>query len=117
MKEILSFKAILIAVCLMIISSGLNAQDMKKPDPVKNETFDMLMGNWVADPYEMMGSKWTESVTHYMKFGQYMVIDLTGSDDKGMTVNGMIIVKPGKDGNWTGWSFDDWGSEATYTGC
>lgn len=116
MKAILSFKFVLILFCLMVLSFAANAQDMKKPDPIKNATFDMLMGNWVAEPYEMMGSTWTESANHYMKYGQYMFIDLAGSDDKGSTYNGTIVMKVANDGSLTGWSFDDWGQVGTYTG-
>jgi hypothetical protein len=89
---------------------------MKKPDPVKSATLDMLMGEWVADPYEMMGSKWNESANHYMKHGQFMFVDISGKDDKGETYNGTVVMKPNMDGTFTGWAFDDWGTVATYTG-
>jgi hypothetical protein len=115
MKRIYFFNFVLVLFTLTIISSAVNSQDMKKPDPVKNAAFDMLMGTWVAEPYEMMGSKWTESANHYMKHGQYMFIDITGSDDKGATWNGTIIMKPNSDGGFTGWSFDDWGQVGSYT--
>ncbi len=109
-------KFVLFLFCLLVIAGAANAQEMKKPDPVKNAAFDMLMGTWVAEPYDMMGSKWSESATHYMKHGQYMFIDLVGTDDKGNSYNGTVIMKPNNDGTFTGWSFDDWAQVGTYTG-
>jgi hypothetical protein len=111
-----ALKVILVVFCALIFSYTVSSQDMKKPDPVKSETLDMIMGNWVAEPYEMMGGKWNESANHYMKHGQYMFIDLTGYDDKGSTYNGTIVMKLNSDGTFTGWSFDDWGQVGTYTG-
>ncbi|MBZ0203652.1 MAG: hypothetical protein K8I03_11610 [Ignavibacteria bacterium] len=114
MKAIFSIK--FIALLFFICAWTANSQDMKKPDPINNETVNMILGNWVADPYDMMGSKWNESANHYMKHGQYMFIDLSGSDDKGSTYNGTIVMKLNSDGTFTGWSFDDWGQVGTYTG-
>ena len=117
MKAILSFKLVLIVFCLAILSPGTKSQDeMKKPDPIKSATFDMLMGVWEAEPYEMMGSKWNETANHYMKHGQFMFVDIQGIDDKGQTYNGTVVIKPAMDGSFTGWAFDDWGSVTTYTG-
>ncbi|NOS85657.1 MAG: hypothetical protein HOP31_10995 [Ignavibacteria bacterium] len=117
MKAQNSSKLFYVAVLFFVFSSGLFAQDMKKPDPVKNETVNMLLGKWEAEPYDMMGSKWSESANHYMALnGQFMYIDLDGKDDKGMTYAGHIVLKLNQDGTLTGWSFDDWGMVGTYTG-
>jgi hypothetical protein len=90
---------------------------MKKPDPVKNETVNMLLGKWEAVPYDMMGSKWNESANHYLALnGQFMYVDIDGADDKGMTYKGHIVMKLNADGSITGWSFDDWGQVGTYSG-
>jgi hypothetical protein len=116
MKAILSLKFVLVVFFTVFYSSSLTAQDMKKPDPVKSETLDKIMGTWVADPYEMMGSKWNESATHTMELnGQFMYINISGSDDKGSTYTGLLVVKPNSDGTFTGWSFDDWGQVGTYS--
>ncbi len=117
MKAQTSSKLFYIAALFLVLSSYLYSQDMKKPDPVNNETINMLLGKWEAEPYEMMGSKWSESANHYMALnGQFMYIDLDGADDKGMTFKGHIVMKLNKDGSFTGWSFDDWGMVGTYTG-
>ena len=117
MKASISLKFFLAVFCVVIISNSITAQDMKKPDPVNNETVNMLLGTWVSDPYEMMGSKWTESANHYMALnGQFMYIDLDGFDDKGVTFKGHIVMKLANDGSISGWSYDDWGMVGTYTG-
>lgn len=117
MKAQLSSKLFHIAALFFVLSSYLYSQDMKKPDPVNNETVNMLLGKWEAEPYDMMGSKWSESANHYMALnGQFMYIDLDGSDEKGLTFKGHIIMKLKKDGSFSGWSFDDWGQVGTYTG-
>ena len=117
MKAHNSSKMFYLAALLFVFSSGLFAQDMKKPDPVKNETVNMLLGKWEAEPYDMMGSKWSETANHYMALnGQFMYIDLEGADDKGVTFKGHIVMKINADGSLTGWSFDDWGQVGTYSG-
>lgn len=117
MKAHNSSKLFYLAALLFVFSSYLYSQDMKKPDPVKNETLNMVLGTWEAEPYDMMGSKWSESANHYMALnGQFMYIDLEGSDDKGMTFKGHIVMKLNADGTISGWSFDDWGQVGTYTG-
>lgn len=114
----ISLKFILLIAAIGLLSFKVNAQDdMKKPEPIKSETLQMLMGTWKADPYDMMGSKWSETATHSMKLnGQFMFIDITGSDDKNTSYTGTVIIQPDKNGNFTGWSFDDWGQVTTYTG-
>lgn len=77
----------------------------------------MLMGTWVAEPYQMMGTTWTDEATHSMKHnGQYMFIDINGKDDKGNTYTATIVMLPKSDGTFTGYSFDEWGGVTTYTG-
>ena len=105
MKAHNSSKMFYLAALLFVFSSGLFAQDMKKPDPVKNETVNMLLGKWEAEPYDMMALN-----------GQFMYIDLEGADDKGVTFKGHIVMKINADGSLTGWSFDDWGQVGTYSG-
>ena len=90
---------------------------MGKPAPVKSASMEMMLGTWKSDPYDMMGSKWTDVATHSMKHnGQFMFIDLSGSDDKNHSYTGTIVMKSDKDGNLSGWAFDDWGIVASYTG-
>lgn len=109
------FKILFILLAVTFFSLQVTAQD--KPAPIKSTTFDMLMGTWVSDPYQMMGSTWTDEATHSMKFnGQYMVIDLTGKDNKGTTYTGMIVIVPKSDGTFTGYGFDDWGGVSNATG-
>lgn len=107
-------RIVLFLFCLTAVTFSVNAQDMKKPDPVKNSTIDMLIGTWEADPYEMMGETRTETATHYMKNGQYMFIDIAGGGKN--TYNSTVIIKVNTDGTLKGWSFDDWGFVHNYTG-
>ena len=116
MKLLVKFSTCLLIFFIILSSHTIKSQDMQKPDPVKNETFDLIMGKWSAEPYEMMGEKYNETANHYMKYGQFMFVDIQGSNDKGQTYNGTIIIKPGKDDSFTGWAFDDWGSVTTYSG-
>src|SRR5258708_5608750 len=118
MKAIFSFKGILLFFCLIFISSRLIAQDdMGKPQPVDNETMKMLMGTWKSDPYDFMGEKWTETVTHSMKLnGQYMYIEINGVSDKSQTKAFNLYISPDKDGSWKGWGFSEWGGVSTMSG-
>lgn len=112
------FKMFLAVIMLGVLSLRTAAQDnMTPPPPVNNSTFNMLVGTWKSEPYEMMGTKWTESAEHkIMHNGQYMFIILDSKTDKGMSYTATIIMSADKDGNVKGWSFDDWGSAGTYTG-
>lgn len=108
-------KTCFILLLLLAISFRIVAQD--KPAPIKSATLDMLMGTWVSEPYQMMGSTWTEEATHSMKYnGQYMFIDLNGKDDKGNIYSGVIIIVPKNDGTFTGYGFDEWGGVSNATG-
>jgi hypothetical protein len=118
MRTVFSLKIILLFVILVILSSRTKAQDdLGRPAPIKNASMEMMMGTWKSDPYDFFGSKWTDVATHSMKYnGQYMFIDLNGSDDKGHSFTGGVFITADKDGNITGWGFDDWGGVTTYTG-
>jgi hypothetical protein len=112
-KSILKIFFILLAFGAL----SINATAQDKPAPVKSETFDMLIGTWESEPHQMMGTNWTDEVTHTMKHnGQYMFIDIGGKDDKGNTYSGTIVIVPGNTGSFTGFGFDDWGGVTTYTG-
>ncbi len=118
MKSLFSSRFILPAVCLIFISQFIKAQDdLTQPTAAKNEAMEMLMGTWKSDPYDMMGSKWTETAVHSMKHsGQYMFIDISTVDDKGQSYTVTVIMKSDAEGNLKGWSFDNWGMAGTYTG-
>lgn len=117
MKAQLSSKLFYIAALFLVLSSYIHSQDMKKPDPLKNSTLDMLMGTWQADPYEMMGGKWTENAVQKMTLnGQFFEIKVDGKDESGTTYSAVIYIKPNSDGTLTGWAFDDWAQVSTYTG-
>ncbi|MBZ0203653.1 MAG: hypothetical protein K8I03_11615 [Ignavibacteria bacterium] len=101
----------------MIITSGITAQGNKKPDPIDNETISMLLGKWEAEPYEMFGSKRSETLSYSLDInGQFMFINVEGKDETGYTYRSLVVVKVAKDGGITGWSFDDWGKVGNYTG-
>jgi uncharacterized protein YneF (UPF0154 family) len=118
MRTNLSLRLFLAFLIVGVLSLRISAQDdMKPPPPIENAAMKMLMGTWKAEPYEMMGSKWSEVAVHSMKHnGQYMFIDITGTDDKNNTYTATVVMTSDKDGNLTGWSFDDWGMVSTYTG-
>ena len=118
MKNLFSIKVLLPVLCILFTASQLKAQDdMGKPAPINSESMKMLMGTWKSDPYQFFGTNWTDMATHSMKHnGQYMFIDISGSDDRNHSYTGTIIMTCDKDGNLTGWSFDDWGGMTTYTG-
>src|SRR5438552_4969803 len=118
MKTFISVKVLLLVLGLTFLSSQLKAQDdMGKPAPIKSPTMEMLMGTWKSDPYPFFGTNWTDVATHSMKHnGQYMFIDLNGTDDKNHTYTGTIVMRSDNDGNLTGWGFNDWGGTTTYTG-
>lgn len=112
-----TLKLILLFACLITYSSVLKAQEDYKPKPIKNETLEMLMGTWKSDPYEIMGGTRTETAVHSMVHnGQYMNIEVTGTDDMNHTYSASIYIACDKDGNLTGWVFDDFGGIKTLTG-
>ena len=109
-----------LSIFLLLISFTFQtafAQDYKKPEPIKSVLLDNMMGVWTAEPYEMMGSTWSdESNQHMMHNGQYLFIDINGKSSKGETYTATVVMVPNKDGSFTGWGFDDWGSITNYTG-
>ena len=66
MKAQTSSKLFYFAALLFIITSNIYSQDMKKPDPVNNETVNMLLGKWEAEPYEMFSTKRGETTNYYL---------------------------------------------------
>lgn len=77
----------------------------------------MILGSWVSDPDDMMDFKWSETSNQHLELnGQFLYLDVTGSDNMGTTYTGHIVFKLNKDDTFTGWSFDDWGQVGTYTG-
>ncbi len=107
---------ILIVFCFGILTTGVMAQG-KKPAPINNETVNMLLGKWEAEPYEIFGSKRSETLNYYLDInGQFLFIDVNGKDETGFTYQALVIMKINPDGTMTGWSFDDWGKPGTYSG-
>ena len=100
--------------CFMVITTGVMAQ---KPAPINNETVNMLLGTWESEPYEMFGSKRSETISYVLDLdGQFLTARVNGKDETGFTYTALIISKVNADGTITGWSFDDWGKVGTYTG-
>lgn len=105
-----------VIICLFVLTSFTKAQNWK-PDPIKNSTMEMLMGTWKSEPYKFFGNTCSDVVTHTMEHnGQYMYIDVKEKDDRGQTYTATIIITCDKDGNVTGWGFDDYGKSSSITG-
>lgn len=100
--------------CFMVITTGIMAQ---KPAPINNETINMLLGTWEAEPYEMFGTKRSETISYSLDMnGQFMLINVDGKDETGFTYKALVVVQVNPDGTLNGWSFDDWGKVGTYVG-
>ena len=103
---------------VLVISGKLSAQGMMPPDPIKSPLLESMMGTWVSNPYEMMGSMMTDEVTQSMIMnGQFMQVNVK-STGTGFTYESLVIIAPSADGSFTGWSYDIFGKNAitTYTG-
>lgn len=115
-----NIKLFLLAAGLFMLASVSNAQEFGPPKPIENKAFQMAIGEWVAEPYTMMGTKIvSETDNIYMKHnGQFMVVEIEGLDAGGNKYTGTIFNTVDKDGNVKGWSFDVWGVDGmmTYTG-
>ncbi|MCB0721689.1 MAG: hypothetical protein KDC42_05225 [Ignavibacteriae bacterium] len=114
-----NLKFLLLAVFVVAVSSLAGAQDFQPPPPLKNEAFEMSLGEWAAVPYEMMGTKIvSEDVNIYMKHGQFMLVDIMGKNGNGETYTGTVVLTADANGNLKGYSFDIWGGDwmMTYTG-
>lgn len=109
----------LILVVLMLLVSGkIYSQGMVPPNPIKSAFIDASLGTWVSEPYDMMGMKMTDEVTHKMILnGQFMEIDVKGTG-QGFTYEAKGIIAPSADGTLTGWFFDIFGKDGigNYTG-
>lgn len=103
---------------LLFVSNNIFAQGMMPPDPIKSPLLESMMGTWVSNPYEMMGSMMTDEVTQSMIMnGQFMQVNVK-STGTGFTYESLVIIAPSADGSFTGWSYDIFGKNAitTYTG-
>ncbi|MDQ3021543.1 MAG: hypothetical protein M3R36_13390 [Bacteroidota bacterium] len=95
------------------------AQGMMPPAPVTSPLLESMMGTWVSEPYEMMGSKMTDVVTHSMILnGQFLQIDVKSTADNGFVYEAKGMMSPDNDGNLSGWMFDIFGKNGitNYTG-
>ena len=114
MKAATILKAAICMLFFIMVTTGIMAQ---KPAPVNHETVNMILGTWEAEPYEMFGTKRTETVYYSLDInGQFLMINVDGKDETGFTYKALIVVKVSPDGSVSGWSFDDWGKVGTYTG-
>lgn len=118
MKSIFPIKFILILFCLIAFLFNTYAQDnMGKPEPLNNETMNMLLGTWKSEPYEFMQANWTETATHTMKLnGQCMYVELSSVSDKAQAKDAIIYITIDKDGTWKGWGCNEWGYTSFMTG-
>jgi len=113
-----NLKLLLALIAFLFISTKSYSQ-MIPPDPIKSPLLDAMMGTWVSDPYQMMGSSMTEEAIHRMILnGQFMEIDVVSKADNGFTYEGKILVFPNSDGSWSGTAYDIFGKNGitNYTG-
>lgn len=111
----------LFLITLMVLISGkIFAQEMMPPEPIKSPLMESMIGTWVSEPYEMMGSKMTDVVTHSMILnGQFMEIDVKSTaDNNSFVYEAKGFIAPDKDGSFSGWMYDIFGKNGitTYTG-
>lgn len=110
---------LLIAV-MVLISGKIFAQDMMPPEAIKSPLLESMVGTWVSEPYEMMGSKMTDVVTQSMILnGQFMEVDVKSTaDNTSFVYEAKGFFAPEKDGNIIGWWYDIFGRNGitTYTG-
>jgi len=109
----------LLVLILLFATGNLMAQDMKPPAPISSPLIDKMIGTWVSDPYDFMGAKYVDEVTHsWILNGQFMKVDVKSTGSNGFTYEGMGIIAPNSDGTVTGWFYDIFGKDniSTYTG-
>ncbi len=103
-----------------VFSCNLIAQDMQPPPPIQNKTMEMAIGEWVAEPYTMMGSNITHDVNKiYMKHnGQFMVVEVDATMGDGNSYTATIFCTLDGEGNVKAWAYDNWGyyGRMDYTG-
>jgi hypothetical protein len=110
---------LLLFILTLLFSGKIYSQGMTTPEPIKSPLLESMMGTWVSEPYEMMGSKMTDVVTQSMILnGQFMEIDIKSTADNGFVWEGKGIMAPMKDGTMEGWMYDIFGVDGitTYTG-
>lgn len=110
-------KPVLVIALLIFISSNAFSQFMH-PQPVKAPIFESLSGNWVSEPYEIMGSKRSEEVSqNFVLNGQFYQVKVK-SLSEGFNYESILMIAPSDDGTLTGWSYDIFGKNAikTFTG-
>ncbi len=112
MKTLKLFAALIAVFCITA-----NSYSQMPPEPIKSPAIDAMLGTWVSEPYEFMGSKMTDRAVHSLVLnGQYMEIDVLSKSD-GFTYEGKIYIYPDKDGTMKGTMFDVFGGAGTsYTG-
>ena len=108
-------------VLLILASAGnLMAQEMQPPPPIANKTFEMAVGEWVAEPYTMMGGNITKDENKiYMKHnGQFMVVEVDAKMSDGSDYTATVFCTLDGEGNLKGWAYDSWGyyGRMDYTG-
>lgn len=113
-----TLKLFLLIAGFFTLASVSMAQDMMQPPPpIQNETFAKAIGEWVAEPYTMIGMNITKDENKiYMKHnGQFMVIEVDAMDGSGSNYTATIFATVDEKGNVKGWAFDTWGSMGTMT--
>ena len=110
---------LLLLVSILLISGKLIAQDMKLPPPIDSPLMNSMLGTWVSEPYQFMGSTMNEEAIHKMVLnGQFMEVDVRSVSATGFVYEALILVTPSGDGTINGWAYDCMGKDGitSYTG-
>jgi len=110
---------LIMILTLFIVAGSSFAQDMKLPPPIDSPLMNSMLGTWVSEPYQFMGSTMNEEATHKMVLNsQFMEVDVKSVSLTGFVYEAMILVTPSKDGTVEGWAYDCMGKDGitSYTG-
>lgn len=110
---------LLFILTVFLISGKIFAQGMMPPPPIDSPLMNSMLGTWVSEPYQFMGSTMNEEATHKMVLNsQFMEVEIKSVSSTGFVYESIIMVTPSGDGTINGWSYDVFGKEGmtSYTG-
>lgn len=101
---------LLLIVFALLITA--NAYSQMPPSPISSPVIDALMGDWISEPYDMMGMKMVDEINQKMILnGQFMQVDVTARSNSGFNYEAMGIISPNSDGTMSAWFYDVFGKD------